>query len=131
LTKRGVTIPSAQILGPGKVVAGIARVLQIIDDPELAWAFLSEEWPFENQTARPIDKLEAGKVEEVVDAAASFGTPDHPAPLSGNAALARRRLTRVSGHAERLAALDMIAPTARVSSISSNCCWPICRPQPG
>jgi excisionase family DNA binding protein len=74
LTKRGLTIPSAQILGPGKVVPGIARVLQTIDDPELAWTFLSEEWPFANQTARPIDKLKAGEVEEVVDAAPSFGT---------------------------------------------------------
>lgn len=74
LTKRGVIIPSAQILGPGKVVPGIARVLQIIDDPELAWTFLSEEWPFANQAARPIDKLKAGEVGEVVDAAPSFGT---------------------------------------------------------
>jgi hypothetical protein len=56
------------------VVPGIARVLQTIDDPELAWTFLSEEWPFANQTARPIDKLKAGEVEEVVDAAPSFGT---------------------------------------------------------
>jgi excisionase family DNA binding protein len=73
-TKRGLTIPVEQIIGPGKVVPGIAEVLQIIDDPELAWVFLSEEWPFTDQVARPIDKLKAGDVEEVVNAAPSFGT---------------------------------------------------------
>ena len=73
-TKRGLTIPAEQILGPGKVVPGLALVVEIIGDSELAWAFLSEEWPFADETARPIDKLKAGKVEEVVSAAPSFGT---------------------------------------------------------
>ena len=73
-TKRGLTIPSEQILGPGKVVPGIEQLLEIIDDPELGWAFLSEEWPFENEVIRPIDKLKTGRVEEVMDAAPSFGT---------------------------------------------------------
>lgn len=73
-TKRGLTIPSEQILGPGKVVPGIEQLLEIIDDPELGWAFLSEEWPFENEVIRPIDKLKTGQVEEVMDAAPSFGT---------------------------------------------------------
>jgi len=73
-TKRGLTIPAEQILGPGKVIPGIARVVEIIDDPELAWAFLSQEWPFADRAARPIDKLKAGKVEDVVTAAPSFGT---------------------------------------------------------
>ena len=73
-TKRGLTIPAEQILGPGKVVPGIEQVLEIIDDPELAWAFLSEEWPFADKVARPIDRFKAGKVEEVVNAAPSFGT---------------------------------------------------------
>lgn len=73
-TKRGLTIPAEQILGPGKVVPGIARVLEIIDDPELAWAFLSQVWPFADEAARPVDKLKAGEVEEVVGAASSFGT---------------------------------------------------------
>jgi hypothetical protein len=73
-TKRGLTIPAEQIRGPGKVVQGIAEVLEIIEDPELAWAFLSTEWPFASDVARPIDKLKAGRIEEVVDAAPSFGT---------------------------------------------------------
>ena len=73
-TKRGLTIPAEQILGPGKVVQGISKVLEIVGDPELVWTFLSEEWPFPNRTARPIDKLKAGEVEEVVSAAPSFGT---------------------------------------------------------
>ena len=73
-TKRGLTIPAEQILGPGKVAPGIEQLLEIIEDPELAWAFLSEEWPFENEVMRPIDKLKTGEVEEVMDAAPSFGT---------------------------------------------------------
>ena len=73
-TKRGLTIPAEQILGPGKVMPGIAQVLDIIDDPELAWVFLSEEWPFAAKAARPIDLLKAGDIEEVENAAPSFGT---------------------------------------------------------
>ena len=77
-TKRGLTIPSEQILGPGKVVPGIAEVLGNIDDPELAWAFLSQEWPFADEVMRPIDKLKANNVEDVVNAAPSFGTAFFP-----------------------------------------------------
>ena len=73
-TKRGLTIPAEQILGPGKVAPGIEQFLEIIEDPELAWAFLSAEWPFENEVMRPIDKLKTGGVDEVMDAAPSFGT---------------------------------------------------------
>ena len=40
-TRRGLTIPAEQILGPGKVVDGLPGVLDVIDDPELAWAFLT------------------------------------------------------------------------------------------
>lgn len=72
-TKRGLTIPSEQILGPGNVVPGIPEVLEVIEDPELAWVFLSQEWPFADSAARPIDKLKAGDLEEVVSAAPSFG----------------------------------------------------------
>lgn len=72
-TKRGLTIPAAQILGPGKVVPGLAKILESIGNPELAWAFLAQEWPFADEAARPLDKLRAGRVEEVVDAAPGFG----------------------------------------------------------
>ena len=72
-TKRGLTIPAAQILGPGKVVPGLAKVLESIGNPELAWAFLAQEWPFADEAARPLDKLAAGRVEEVADAAPGFG----------------------------------------------------------
>ena len=72
-TKRGLTIPAAQILGPGKVVPGLAKVLESIGNPELVWAFLAQEWPFADEAARPLDKLTAGHVEEVVDAASGFG----------------------------------------------------------
>ncbi len=73
-TKRGFTIPAEQILGPGKVVPGLPEVLEIIEDPELAWEFLSNEWPFADDMARPIDKLKAGSIEDVIGAAPSFGT---------------------------------------------------------
>ena len=73
-TKQGLTIPEEQILGPGKVVAGMAQVQDIIGDPELTWAFLSQEWPFADTTMRPIDKLKAGARSEVIDACPGFGT---------------------------------------------------------
>jgi hypothetical protein len=73
-TKHGLTLPSEQILGPGKVVAGLADVLAIIEDPELAWSFLAEERPFADELARPIDKLWRGEVDEVVGAAPAFDT---------------------------------------------------------
>ena len=55
------------------MVAGIAQILEIIEDPELAWTFLSQDWPFAHGTARPIDKLQNGEVEAVLSAAPSFG----------------------------------------------------------
>ncbi len=70
---RRLTIPAKQILGPRKVVPGIAEVLDIIDDPELAWTFLTEEWPFADEVAYPLEKLKAGRIEEVVDTAPGFG----------------------------------------------------------
>ena len=73
-TKRGLSIPAAQILGPGKVVPGLARVLDCIGDPELAWAFLTQEWPFADEAARPLDKLLAGRTDDVLNAAPGFGT---------------------------------------------------------
>lgn len=72
--KRGVTIPAEQILGPGSVVPGLPKVLDVIDDPELAWAFLTQNWPFSDVVARPLDKLACGQIDEVVDAAPGFGT---------------------------------------------------------
>ena len=73
-TKRGLTIPAMQILGPGKVVPGLATVLEIIEDPELAWQFLTQEWPFSDRVARPLEELIAGRIEDVVDVAPGFGT---------------------------------------------------------
>ena len=74
-TKRGLTIPVEQILGPGKVVPGLASVLDVIDDPELAWAFLTQDWPFADEAARPLDKLARDEVEDVVSAAPGSGCP--------------------------------------------------------
>ena len=72
-TRRGLTIPAEQILGPGKVVDGLAGVLDVIDDPELAWAFLTQEWPFDDEAAFPLEMLKAGRIQEVIDAAPGFG----------------------------------------------------------
>ena len=73
-TKRGLTIPAEQILGEGRVVEGIDTVVDIIGDPELTWEFLSVEGPFADRTARPIDMLKDGRLEEVLGSAASYGT---------------------------------------------------------
>ena len=73
-TKRGLSIPAAQILGAGKVVASLADVVEAIGDPELAWAFLSQEWPFDDTAATPLTLLKAGRLDDVLGAAAGFGT---------------------------------------------------------
>jgi len=36
-----VLLPAAQILGPGNVVADLAKVVDAVGDPELAWTFLT------------------------------------------------------------------------------------------
>ena len=72
-TKRGLSIPAAQILGAGKVVTGLADVVEAIGDPELAWAFLSQDWPFEDTVTAPLTLLKAGRMDDVVGAAAGFG----------------------------------------------------------
>ena len=73
VTRRGLRIPAEQILGPGKVIPGLPEILDAIGNPELAWAFLTQEWPFEHETAIPLEKLKAGQVREVIDAAPGFG----------------------------------------------------------
>ena len=73
-TKRGLSIPAAQILGAGKVVTGLADVVEAIGDPELAWAFLSQEWPFDDTVTAPLTLLKAGRLDDVLGAAAGFGT---------------------------------------------------------
>ena len=72
-TRRGLTIPASQILGSRKVVAGLADVLDAIGDPELAWAFLTQEWSFEDEVAVPLDMLKVGRTAAVFGAAPGFG----------------------------------------------------------
>ena len=72
-TKRGLNIPAEQIVGPGRVVAGLADFVEVVGDPELAWAFVSQEWPFDETAARPLERLKAGRLDEVLSAAAGFG----------------------------------------------------------
>jgi excisionase family DNA binding protein len=73
-TRRGMLIPAEQIVGPGKVVPGMERVLEVIPEPAAAWDFLTEESPFmdPNGLQRPIDALKAGELDAVVAAAHSF-----------------------------------------------------------
>jgi len=73
-TRRGMLIPAEQIVGPGKVVPGIERVLDVISEPAAAWDFLTDESPFidPNALQRPIDALKTGEIDAVVAAAHSF-----------------------------------------------------------
>jgi excisionase family DNA binding protein len=73
-TRRGVLVPSEQIVGAGEVVPGIGQVLAVIGEPEAAWDFLNEESAFMDpeRSVRPIDALREGKVDAVVAAAHSF-----------------------------------------------------------
>jgi hypothetical protein len=43
-------------------------------DPELIRVCLSEEPPFEDEVARPIDKLKAGQLDDLVGAARACGS---------------------------------------------------------
>ena len=72
-TKRRLNIPAGQIIGPGRVTDGLAEVVDVVGEPELAWAFLSQEWPFEDGVARPIERLRSGGLDEFLSAAAGFG----------------------------------------------------------
>ena len=71
---RILTIPAGQILGPRKVVPRLAEIVDIIGDAELAWDFLTEEWPFADDFTYPLEKLKAGQIEEVLATAPAFDT---------------------------------------------------------
>ncbi len=73
-TRRGMLIPAEQIVGSGKVVPGLERVLAVIAEPAAAWDFLQSDSPFiDPQTLRrPMDALKAGEIDAVVAAAHSF-----------------------------------------------------------
>ena len=73
-TKRGLRIPAGQILGAGRVVPGLKDVLDEVGEPELAWAFLTQEWAFEETVALPLDLLKKGRFDEVLGAASGFGS---------------------------------------------------------
>ena len=72
-TKRRLNIPAGQIVGPGRVTDGLAQIVDVVGEPELAWTFLSQEWPFDDGAARPIERLRSGGLDEVLSAAAGFG----------------------------------------------------------
>ena len=65
--------PPLRFLDHAKVVSGLVEILEVIGDPELAWAFLTQEWPFEDEVALPLDMLKVGRISAVVDAAPAFG----------------------------------------------------------
>ena len=72
-TKRGLSIPAAQILGPGRVVPGLADVADAIGDPELAWSFVTGDWPFEDAVATPLELLKTGRMDDVLGVAPGYG----------------------------------------------------------
>lgn len=72
-SKPGLRIPAGQILGPELIVPGIQDVVDIIGDPELAWAFLTQEWMFEETVALPLELLKDNRIDEVRGAAPGFG----------------------------------------------------------
>jgi len=66
-------IPKDQFLGPHRLAPGIAEVLNIAGDAELAWAFLDRPWLFGVEgDERPIERLRRLDVESVISAARSF-----------------------------------------------------------
>ena len=71
-TESGLNIPAAQILGPRQVVPGLADIGDIVGSAELAWAFLTREWPFEDAAALPLELLKAGRTDEVLCAASKL-----------------------------------------------------------
>ena len=73
-TRRGPVVPAEQILGPRRPVEGIAQLLEIMEDPAVVWAFLSEVSEFLDPPQRPLEALKAGRLEAVLAAAQSYGT---------------------------------------------------------
>ena len=61
-----------QIERKRKVVRGLEEVHREIDDPELAWGFLTREWLFEDELGRPIELMAQGKVTKAIEAARVF-----------------------------------------------------------
>ena len=72
-TKRSLRIPAGQILGAGRVVPGLKDIVDEIGEPELAWAFLTQERAFEETVELPLDLLKEGRIDEVLGAAPGFG----------------------------------------------------------
>lgn len=56
------------------MVDGISELLKIIEDPAVAWEFLTEQSNFLDPPQRPIEALKAGQIEQVLAAAQSYGT---------------------------------------------------------
>ena len=65
--------PWRQIRRHGRGIVPLADVVGIIGDPALAWAFLSQDWPFEDAAAPPLELLTAARIGDVPDSAPGFG----------------------------------------------------------
>jgi hypothetical protein len=73
-TPSGLRIPAEQILGPHRVLPGLARVLETIPDARSAWDFLALESPFfPGEPQRPLDVLKAGQLDDVIRASIAHG----------------------------------------------------------
>ena len=65
-TKGGLYTPTTRILGPGRMVPDLAAVVELIGEPELAWAFPARGWPFEGDAVVPLDLVKAGCIEDAL-----------------------------------------------------------------
>lgn len=71
---RGMRIPAEQILGPHRIVPGLAQVLETIPDARSAWNFIALESPFfPGEPQRPLEVLKAGQLEDVIRASIAHG----------------------------------------------------------
>jgi excisionase family DNA binding protein len=71
-TRRGVLVPAEQIMGPGKVVPGIDRVLAIISDPEAAWDFVTQQSPYVSRDALQRPRCAEGRGARACHCCGSF-----------------------------------------------------------
>ena len=73
--KGGLNVPKGQIR-PGStppVVSHLQDVVDAVGDAELAWSFLTQEWPFKDKVVQPLKLMDQGRYDEVVFAAKGFG----------------------------------------------------------
>lgn len=72
--KSGYIIPAEQFTERRTVLAGVEDVIDILGDAEIAWTFLTRQYPFGDTVERPLDRLKRKLVSDVTSAAKGYGT---------------------------------------------------------